>query len=258
MDKQERVNTIVSILKNKSGASIKELSHQLDVTEMTVRRDIKYLKENKIVQVVSGAVIYNGSDPNENKQDEYDLTTQKNNRASEKYNIGKLAASLIEPNDIIFIDIGTTTAQIIEHIPSNHSVEIVCCTMNALIEIHKKGFKDFILIGGHYRPELQMFESREGLDLISRTRTTKAFISAAGVNAKLGITCTNSCEVNTKNAAIHCALEKILVIDSSKFDMVKSTYFASLNDFDAIVTDRGLSEEWIEKIKQLDITLYLA
>lgn len=77
MDKQERVNTIVSILKNKSGASIKELSHQLDVTEMTVRRDIKYLKENKIVQVVSGAVIYNGSDPNENKQDEYDLTTQK-------------------------------------------------------------------------------------------------------------------------------------------------------------------------------------
>ncbi|MGB4126543.1 MAG: DeoR family transcriptional regulator, partial [Dethiobacteria bacterium] len=60
MNKQQRINRIVAILRDKNGESIKELANQLGVTEMTIRRDIKHLQESRIVRVVSGAVIYNG------------------------------------------------------------------------------------------------------------------------------------------------------------------------------------------------------
>ena len=54
------------------------------------------------------------------------------------------------------------------------------------------------------------------------------------------------------------ALEKILVLDSSKFDVVKPAFFARLKDFDAIVTDSQLSSEWQDQIEALGIKLYIA
>ncbi|MFY9411987.1 MAG: DeoR/GlpR family DNA-binding transcription regulator, partial [Dethiobacteria bacterium] len=237
MNKQQRINRIVAILRDKNGESIKELANQLGVTEMTIRRDIKHLQESRIVRVVSGAVIYNGEPMDESDGDRYNLSVQKSRRVSEKYRIGKMAASLVQPKDVIYIDIGTTTPNIIQHLPENMPVVIVCCTMNALMETQKKGIEEIIFTGGQFRSDVQMFESREGVELLSRTRISKAFISAAGVNDKLGVTCINSCEVETKSAAMQCALDKILVVDSSKFDAVKPAFFAKLDEFNAVVTD---------------------
>lgn len=142
MNKQQRINRIVAILRDKNGESIKELANQLGVTEMTIRRDIKHLQESRIVRVVSGAVIYNGEPMDESDGDRYNLSVQKSRRVSEKYRIGKMAASLVQPKDVIYIDIGTTTPNIIQHLPENMPVVIVCCTMNALMETQKKGIEE--------------------------------------------------------------------------------------------------------------------
>lgn len=259
MDRQTRISRIVEIVKEKNGESIKGLASRLDVTEMTIRRDIAQLKASRLVKVVSGAVLYDGNTFSESGGiDKYDLLAQKSRHTAEKYRIGKLAASLVAPDDIIYIDIGTTASNIIQHISSSLPVTIVCCTMNALMEIQKRGADNTILIGGMYRSDVQLFESREGVELLGRTRITKAFISAAGVNAKLGATCVNSYEVDTKGAAMRSAVEKILVIDSSKFDVVKPAFFAALGDFDAVVTDSALSTEWREYLEAVGIRLYLA
>ena len=251
MSKQTRMNRIIEIVKDRHGESIRELARQLGVTEMTIRRDIEKLKASRIVKVVSGAVVYDGDD-------RYDLDVQKGKHASEKLKAGKLAASLVEPGDVIFVDIGTTTFNIIKHIPTSTPVVIICCTMNALLEVQKRGMENVIFIGGNYHPDVQVFESKEGIELLGRTRVNKAFISAAGVSEKLGATCINNYEVDTKQTAMKSAQQKILVADSSKFGAVKPAYYARLEDFDAIVTDGELPREWREKIAELGIKLYLA
>lgn len=258
MNKQTRINQMVEILKAKNGASVKELSEHLEVTEMTIRRDIKQLSESGIVKIISGAVILNAEISKENSEDFYDLSVQRGTHISEKYHIGKLAASLIMPNDTVFFDIGTTASAIIPHIPANIDITAVCCTLNALMEIDTKGIQNIILLGGRYLSDVQMFESREGVELLNRTRISKAFISAAGVNAKLGVTCVNSYEVDTKCAAIRNALKRILVVDSTKFGQVKPAFFAPITQFDAIITDSGISLEWEKEIKRLGIKLYVA
>lgn len=103
-----------------------------------------------------------------------------------------------------------------------------------------------------------MFESPEGISLIKKTRATKVFVSAAGVHENLGVTCSNNYEVLTKQAIINSSLEKILLVDSSKFGVVKSAYFADLDDFDTIITDDGISNEWKEIIHTKGIKLIIA
>ena len=115
-----------------------------------------------------------------------------------------------------------------------------------------------ILPGGHYHENTQMFQSPEGVALIARTCADKAFISAAGVSNKLSVTCIDQYETNTKKAAIESAVKNILLMDSSKFDKICPVAFANLEDFDAIVTDSNISDEWAKFIKSLEIELYIA
>lgn len=102
-----------------------------------------------------------------------------------------------------------------------------------------------------------MFQSPEGISLISRTCANKAFISAAGISSKMAVTCIDQYEIETKKAAIASALTKILLADSSKFDKVCPAMFANLTEFDMIITDKGLSEEWLDYIGQMEIELLL-
>ena len=257
MDKQTRMQQIIERVKEKNGESVKALALQFGVTEMTVRRDIGQLKAAGLVRVVAGAVLYSG-DSCQPEVERYELDVHNSLRTDEKHRIGKLAAALIQPDDVLYFDVGTTTPHIISHLPDGMELSAVCCTVNALNELQKKGVAQLIVAGGTYRPDVQMFESKEGVALLARTRISKAFISAAGVSAKLGVTCVNSCEVEAKCAVMKGALENILVADSSKFDAVKPAFFAPIDAFQAVVTDDGLSPDWKKELERRGIQVYLA
>jgi DeoR family deoxyribose operon repressor len=102
-----------------------------------------------------------------------------------------------------------------------------------------------------------MFESAEGVEFIKKVRANKAFITAAGVDDKLGVTCATTYEVNTKKAAIEYSDTKILLTDSTKFGKIRISHFADLSNFDIIITDTGISEEYQKYIKNMGIKLYL-
>ena len=93
----------------------------------------------------------------------------------------------------------------------------------------------------------------EGISLIKNTRASKVFVSAAGVHETLGVTCSNNYEVATKKAILNSSFEKILLLHSEKFGKVNSSYFADLNEFDTIITDANLSDEWKNRIDSLKI-----
>ena len=77
------------------------------------------------------------------------------------------------------------------------------------------------------------------------------------VSKTLGVTCVNHYEIDTKHAAIHSSFERILMVDSTKFDKIGSAYFANINEFHTIITDVGISKEWADYIRGLNIKLYI-
>jgi len=94
--------------------------------------------------------------------------------------------------------------------------------------------------------------------MIKNFRANKAFVTASGIDHKFGATCSNYYERPTKKALMQSSLKKILLVDSSKFGLIRSDYFADLNEFDEIITDKGIPEEYKEIIKSLGITLKIS
>ena len=256
--KLQRANKIIEILKEKNGASVKELASILNVSEMTIRRDLNILKSNNIVKNVYGATIYNPLNNIQKLSNPYNITEEIITNEREKLKIGQIAAKLIQPDDIIIIDTGTTTEKLAQSISDDIKLTALLYNINILTALKMKHNINLIFSGGYFHPNTQMFESPEGISLIENTRATKVFVSAAGIHEQLGVTCSNNYEVPTKRAIIGSSLEKILMVDSQKFGIVKSSYFADLNEFDIIITDSGISKEWINYINGLRIRLIIA
>lgn len=252
-----RINALIDILKTKNGASVKDLSEILNVSEMTIRRDLKLLKENKIVNNVYGATIYNPTNQIQKMDESYEFISEYTKHDSAKESIGRCAANLIQPDETIIIDTGTTTEKMISHIKDNQNLTILCYNANALAKLTSKNIS-LIFAGGYFHPNTQMFESPEGIAFINRTRAHKAFISAAGVHESLGVTCAYNYELATKSAILHSSMQKILLVDASKFGVVKSGLFAELSIFDTIITDDKISPEWQNIIHNAGIELIIA
>jgi DeoR family deoxyribose operon repressor len=249
----ERIDTIAKILRERNGASIKALSRELEVSEMTIRRDLEQLQLANIVSLVHGAAIYQ-NEPGGQERD-YHLILEKAVSSPEKERIGKAAAQLVKPGDTIIIDIGTTTEHLARHIPQNCSITVLCYTINVLFEIYKKNVESLIVSGGYYHANTQLFESPETISLIRRTRAAKFFMSAAGVSRELGLTCINQYETSVKQACIDSSLQKILLADSKKFGKIRPAYVAPLDTIDMVITDTGISREWIAILEEMNITV---
>ncbi len=254
--KEKRLTEFVDILKDKKYLPIRELAELLSVSEMTIRRDLNILKDKQILKNIDGVIIYDPiSFKNEEKQ--YDLTTEQDKQFHQKVSIGKYAASLIEDGDTIMIDTGTTTQHIPSNISSNLEITALSYNVNILSELRKNSKIKILFAGGYFYPNTEMFASKQGVKFIEGIRAQKAFVSAAGVHENLGLTCRNSYEVSTKNAVIRSSIKKILVVDSTKFGIIRSEFFNELDIIDEVVTDSNISNEWVKILEDKKIKLHI-
>lgn len=246
--KDLRIYALLEALKTSPVLSIKDLAERFEVSEMTIRRDLDYLKENKLLYE---------QNQSKSQEDEYIYSAEQIKQLDKKRRIAQFAAGLIEADDILILDSGTTTGELSRYLPEQVPLTVLCYNFHILSQLHRQENLSLIFAGGHYHKRDLMFESKEGVDLIKRTRASKMFVSASGIHEKLGITCAYPYETATKQAAIDSALTKILVADSSKFGQVRPGYFATLTDMDMIITDTDLSNEWREQIASQGIVLHL-
>lgn len=250
--KDDRIRKLVDTLQQRQGMTIRELSVLFDVSEMTIRRDLELLKQDNLILDIPGAAIYNTNCVN---SDHYSIKAASDTRAAEKERIGQKAASLIEENDCVIIDNGTTTEWMAACISPAVSATILTSNLNIVNELATKPDIKIICGGGYYHADTGLFESQESISLIQKSRATKVFCSAAGIHDAMGVTCMNSYEVATKRAIMASGAKKILLADSSKFGVVKSCYVTNLSSFDLIISDNELSEEWRNIITENQVAL---
>jgi DeoR family deoxyribose operon repressor len=257
MRKQERIQQIVETLRAQDlgVSSIRELAGRLEVSEMTIRRDLELLARENVVRLVhAGAVLV----APEASAPRYSLAEAGARMSEEKRRIGRRAAALIQPEDIVIVDSGSTTECLVQAIPDGLPLTLLCFSLNVLVAAHRNHECRIVFAGGVLHENTLMFESPEGAQLIGRYRANKAFLSASGVSDRLGVTCANSYEVETKKAAIASSLERILVADSSKFGRIHPSHFAELRDFSALVTDAGLPAESAAALRAGGIQVLIA
>ena len=255
----ERREKIITFLKSATMLSIKSLAEILEVSTMTIRRDIEFLAQQNIVQFYHGGAVFNShylekvTNPND-----YYIQQQTLLNKEEKILIAEKAASLLVPQETIMLDSGTTIYYFAQALPENQNLSVISWSLNVLEELIRKPQNKIFIQGGVYHTETQMFENIQGMDMIKNSRASKAFISAGGFHSSLGITSPFYYEVETKREAIKHSMESILLMDSSKFGKVCSAHMAEINDFQAIITDSGIPSEYEEFIRNSGIRLIIA
>jgi len=248
-----RLKNILSLLQQKEKVTISEISSILNVSDMTVRRDLKEMqKEGFIKRTHGGAVLSSGSITIE---DPYTINKETTRNIRQKSLIGEKAASLINPNETIFFDSGSTTFFVAKFANKRMPFTAVCCTFKNAIEFYKWSDVNLVLLGGFLHRDSNIFQSVYNTSQISNIRADKAFISSAGVDEELGLTTFFYFEADIKKAMIASAKKKILVVDSSKFGNISVTFFANLDDIDMVITDEGISQEYREIIRSKNIEL---
>lgn len=259
MDKKKvRLMSILDVLKERETMSVKELSDTFGVSEMTIRRDLEELRRTNVIERSYGSAKMKFSKAVPIDGGIYDIARDQIQHVQEKEAIARYAAELVEPNDFIIIDSGTTNYRLAKYIAYDKGISVLCYTFGILSELQKNEGVGIFFAGGKFHPEDQMFTSRENVEYIRNFRANKAFIAASGFHQNLGITCIHSHEVENKKAAIASSAVRILVIDSSKFGLVRPSYFASLSDIDILITDSGISREWQRIVEDAGIDLRVA
>ena len=229
---------------------------------MTIRRDLALLASDNYVKLFHGGVKYNrasiAAKAIEAKIDNfYVLTDEKNLMVAQKQRIAEKAASLIQPNDVIFLDTGTTTDLVGEYIPADTPLTVICYTFNVMLRLYRRNNIKLVMGGGSFHANNMMLESSQNVELIKRNRVNKAFFSARGVSERLGVTTAEAIETNVKQAGLQVSQERILLVDSSKFGKVYSAYYAELSDFTVVITDSGIPEDYLRLIQSLGLKLII-
>jgi len=249
MDKQQqRMNEIVRSLSVGGMQRIGDLAEQTGVSEVTIRRDLRRLEDDGLVFLAHGAASINPGSDNLRIGDKYFITQQQELHQHEKMIIGAKAATLVEPHDTIVIDSGTTPYYLARALPADYDLTVICVSLNVFIELHDRTDVNLIFAGGYYHSNSLMCESEEGIAMIRRHRASKAFLGATGIHEKMGVTSSNPWEQKTKRAVMESSLTNILLVDSDKFRVVQTSYFSDLHEFDIVVSDRGVPEQYISCI----------
>ncbi len=250
----ERHQKIYEILRKHKNLSIDKLSSILEISKMTVRRDLDSLAKKGIMQRVHGRAIISRTNEYEPPHMVRSLEMMQ-----EKQVIGQLAASLIKDNAVIIIDVGSTLLELVRNIPENNNITVITNWMPVALELSKKrGLFNLVLVGGKVFTDELSIVGDYPKEMLKDFNADIAFLGVGGISDKFGITDFNMDEVQVKKQMIKSSREVIVLADHSKFGRIAPMKIADIKLIDKIITDDGLKEKDKINIERFDTEVIIA
>jgi DeoR family fructose operon transcriptional repressor len=239
--RRERIQEYLSLHKIVRTADLCDL---LDASEATVRRDLEWLEQDGFLERTHG-----GATLNQRMIFEPEYRQRAQHHPEEKRSIGTLAASLIEDGDIVFINSGTTTTQVIHQIRGNANISIFTNNLNAALEMGEPGFQHY-LVGGEYQPRSKSLAGRFAIENLRQVYANKAIIGVDGISLKHGCTVPTNPEAEVVRGMIERTMGQIIIVaDHSKWGVVSNFHVASIDEVDILVTDEAFDKSASESLE---------
>ncbi len=226
--KEERQARILRILDDEQRAGVALLAERLQVSEETIRRDLKDLEGRGLVLKTHGGAMRHVSPP-------MPYENRLKHASQFKVAIGRAAAELVAEGESILIDSGTT-ALALAHSLRVTRVRVVTNSLEVAKVIVERPEYDLILAGGRW-DTLHQFIGPAAVEQLTRYRVDKLFLGMAGLDSRLGITGPSEDEAAVKRAMIQTAQEVIGLADHTKIGQVAFAHVAPISVLDILVTD---------------------
>ncbi len=241
----ERHEIILGQLNAKGSLSVTELSTMLNVSEVTIRKDLTLLEsENKLYRAHGKAI----------KMSPYisdrDVNIKEHQSPAEKRAIAKAAVELIEPNDSIIIASGTTVQYFAREINVEQGrLTVITSALNVASVLSKSSRIEVIQLGGIIRGSSLSAVGCDAERMLENFTGSKLFIGVDGIDPEHGLSTTNLLEANLNRAMINSAQKTIVLCDSSKFDRRGFSRICSIDEIDQIITDSGISPHMLSTLR---------
>ena len=251
---QGRRSAILQQVRKDSSVNVSELSKQFGVSEVTIRKDLKILKERKLLVRVHGGAIMNTnvvSDESEERNIHFKMLVN----SREKEAIGRAAAAHIKEGDTILLDAGTTTLQVAKNLDRFQDLTIITNSANIMMEALKyKRFK-VILLGGAVREPSYATVGPLTESNLKLFYCDKLFLGVDSFSVEDGLSTPSVEEASTNQVMISRAREVIAIFDSSKVNKRAFAYITSVDQIDTIITDSHLSANVRGQLKSMKVNV---
>ncbi|UUX35125.1 DeoR/GlpR family DNA-binding transcription regulator [Fundicoccus culcitae] len=225
----ERQNKIIEQLEN-GIVFITDLAKSLDVSEITIRRDLKALEsEGKLV------LLHGGAAKKIDTSRETAISQRQGLYPTEKEKIGKIAANVVEDGDVIFIDSGTTNVTMIKHL-ANKDISIVTNGFKTIEEALKYDIP-ITSIGGELKKETMAFVGAITSRVLNMYTFDKCFLGANGIDKEFGFSNADPNESLIKEQVIKRTQKAYILADHSKFNARSVFKFSDLDNA-TVITDQ--------------------
>ena len=257
----ERFEKIIEMLRQQPSVRVTDLVPILDASESTIRRDIAELdKEGRLRKVFGGAVALetqrtgNGTSGDAVRRvnvQHRDVDAKARIRVDEKTKVAACAATLIEDGDLVYIDAGTTTGSMIEHIDCHSATYVTNGTRHA-IELAGRGLRTYLL-AGLMKASTEAIIGYDAVDSLKKFHFDKCFIGTDGIDQENGLTTLDIEESMVKTEVIRRSEKVYVLADSSKFGLVAKITFAPL-EAGTIITDQLPDQGFRSQTEIIDLS----
>jgi DeoR family transcriptional regulator, fructose operon transcriptional repressor len=247
----ERRNRLLELIRQRGFASLPALAEALEVSESTVRRDLDFLEESGVAQRTHGGVFYTGASP---KLAHFDQRQSLN--WDKKRQIAVAASRLIDDNDTILLDGGSTTYELAQLLVGR-PLQVVTNSLPVANLFTSSDNADLVFLGGYVHAKTGVSLGPYANQMLAGLNVRRAVISVAGINER-GCYNSNLLLVETERAMMTSAEEVIVVADSTKLGHTSLALLCELNEIDALVTDHEITAAWRERVAAADVRLVVA
>lgn len=243
----ERQLRILNMIQHNGSVQVDELAAELQVSTMTIRRDLEKLQQEGVIERCHGGAV---------SKTEVSYADKRAVKHEEKEKIAAKAAEFIREGDAVYLDAGTTTYEIARRIMH---LELTVVTNDLEIALLMKNSKaELILCGGYVQKSTGSTYGYYATQMMGDFRFDIGFFGAAAINEEFQVLTPTTDKAFLKRLLVKQSQQSFLAVDGSKFSRQGMNRINSLADYTAVITDFDFNENKKQLIKKMGVTIIKA
>lgn len=244
----ERHQHILNKVQHEGFVKVLDLCRELNVSSVTIRKDLKLLEEKNLLYRTHGGVTQNNPYTIERPVNEKEKI-----QSDEKTRIGEAAAALVEVNDCIIIASGTTVLAMARKLPASGNITVITAALNVAIELAQLRDIEVIQLGGMLRKNSSSVTGPYAEKILEDFSCNKLFLGVDGIDTEFGLTTTNAMEAHLNRKMIATVQKTIVLADSTKFGKRGLGRICGMDEVDQVITDSGIPEHFVNSLQSAGI-----
>ena len=248
--KDNRIAEIVRLIVENGKMDVAKLSDSMNVSQVTIRKDLNELEEKGIIKRSFGYAIINNAD---------DISSRLAFHYNEKMAIAKKASSLVNDHETVIIESGSCCA-LLASVLANEKKDITIITNSAFISDYVRNYPsvNLILLGGIYQKDSQCTVGPALAETVRNYHVKSMFIGTDGYHPSIGFTNKDTLRARAVRDMSRSCEEVIVLTESQKFGNVGTVPLNLTTRIKAVVTDSDIAKETINSLRNSDIDIILS